>query len=1575
MTYPPFDDSAVRRAAELWRCRQTEDVGGDLQQFAVLLGVTEEDLRRRLLADEFLERWRQGELLPVELFLSQHVRFRGDVELILALIGIEMAFMEAEPSESCYCEERFPHLAARIKDLFVAYRKDRKSFHPILDVVCEEGESSAFSEFDTLQSSLLNETLKSIAAGKEERGDKSIDVEGAVDSVVLHEAYVVKEEIGHGASKLVFEAKQRSTRQTVALKTLREKHLAGQGDESEREAFIREARTQTLFGHQSIPPVFSLGEDAQGRPFFVEKHIRGIPWSDRIEQYGLDENLRILDRVATAVGYVHQEHRVIHRDLKPANVKIDEEYSEVYVVDWGSALHIGEVEDEQHPTLHVSRAKHCRATPAYMPPEAAVGTSEKCSTATDVFMLGAVLYEILTGEAPYASAIKETGDPVLAVVQAAAVKKHPPLRDNCRYPDVAEDLFVIVDLAMEYKQEDRYPDAIAFAEALNSYRKYSEAMRSCARASRSFQEASAPDSEELGDLKNRRAMRMIEIAEQYCGIQEMLVGDESSAAFQRALNEEFAVRETLASLCLDIGDLGIATEELGRLDALLPKVQRQDERRDDLARLRERQERKFAVRRRLVAFKWVAAALVVCLTASMIGMAFWRNQANESRERLEIAEIKTETADKLARSAQQRSNEIEREARKQVAATHAAGRFIAEAATHGREIRPQWETYYLAQSLIENDLPSTRAAISESLQHSLVVVESYCFPDIEAYELARVFSSGYDPLSGLLIADGNEADSTFRVWRTTSERGRALFPMSTNGREEAVFAYAIVVQSGGERFVTACSDGCVRIWATRSGACLKTIIPKSVDPLEVEEEESDASAVASSVCPPMIAIDHAGERLAVADGAHNISLWDMNQLEILCQWNTVVSSPREGETELEEEQPCSLLFAPNGQELLSITRGGELTFWDLNEKTPIPFATSSWLDMSPNEVVATCPNGLLFAIGSEQGLVSVWEWFSRKLVRIYRVGDEKNMKSDSRPESLGSMDADVSSVTDWSASDAPQRRMVASLAFSPDSRLLLTCAENGELLLFDLCEDVKLNHYTAPSVDSEYKRDSEGLDESPEGSESPEAFLDSYPFAYFANGGEIIQLLADGELHFLDYNAWPESTCVATRSNGVRQFAHSPSCDELCLLDEDLHPSRWAANTIEHLPEISEDVGAIEVLAYHPQEEMFLAATISGELLLVDRTTGFVERCVGDVWSVPQSRDGLEGELSLSVPRNIEPFPEDLVESPEVRMNSRRSASPITCVSIHPEGRLAVTNGPKVGFVYLWDLEECRCLRQVRIFESVVPIHSLAFHPRDAQLACGGRNGQVVFWDMHQGRDDREQQEPKQIAGVGAKRPLVRYSPDGRLLIQAGASDELTVWDAAIGEIVSMLSETVRDQSPSERQVMDVAFSRDSSMLATCGTDGCIRLWIIGSDDNLLPLFVISTVRLACQPFRRAVAGSLQEEDTVPLTLAPQVDGDLFSSPVGSPVGRPFRSLMEADAAGQSVADFPKILGAGPDLTVYGVCFSEDDEQLFAAHADGGLIVYDLKSIQEELERRPADIMESVQDQTGLRSSMKTISP
>ena len=243
------------------------------------------------------------------------------------------------------------------------------------------------------------------------------------------------EVIGEGGSGIVREAVQVALGRTVALKTLRPKR-AGEV----RGRFLAEARVVGQLDHPNILPVHELATDQHGEPLLAMKRVVGVPWSETLPQVSREKNLRILAAVADAVAFAHSRG-VIHRDVKPENVLLGA-FGEVLLNDWGLAL---TEQDRAAARAHQRRAAEAAAaagrdgdgagtgdvqipgrlgggvdtsgiagTPAYMAPEQARGDAEDLGPATDVYLLGAVLFEIATGRRPHA------GDSLTACLRAAA---------------------------------------------------------------------------------------------------------------------------------------------------------------------------------------------------------------------------------------------------------------------------------------------------------------------------------------------------------------------------------------------------------------------------------------------------------------------------------------------------------------------------------------------------------------------------------------------------------------------------------------------------------------------------------------------------------------------------------------------------------------------------------------------------------------------------------------------------------------------------------------------------------------------------------------------------------------------------------------------------------------------------------------------------------------------------------------------------------------------------------------------------------------------------------------------------
>jgi hypothetical protein len=215
--------------------------------------------------------------------------------------------------------------------------------------------------------------------------------------------------IGEGGMGIVRLATQRSLGRKVAVKTLRPESRS----EMATVRLLREAWVTGTLEHPNIVPVYDLGLGEDGSPIIILKRIEGVEWGQIMrdanaarERYGADDlleyNLRILVQLCNAVSLAHARG-VLHRDLKPENVMIGS-FGEVYLVDWGIAVSL---KADMLGRLPIAAEQNEMAgTPCYMAPEM-LGALGKLSERTDVYLLGAILHEILTGAPPHMGTFKQ----------------------------------------------------------------------------------------------------------------------------------------------------------------------------------------------------------------------------------------------------------------------------------------------------------------------------------------------------------------------------------------------------------------------------------------------------------------------------------------------------------------------------------------------------------------------------------------------------------------------------------------------------------------------------------------------------------------------------------------------------------------------------------------------------------------------------------------------------------------------------------------------------------------------------------------------------------------------------------------------------------------------------------------------------------------------------------------------------------------------------------------------------------------------------------------------------------------
>ncbi len=202
--------------------------------------------------------------------------------------------------------------------------------------------------------------------------------------------------LGKGGMGEVYSARQLALDREVALKQLRPER---RGSGAARERFLAEAIVTGQLEHPNIVPVYSLGWSAPDAPFLALKLVEGQSWKELLQAEGggdLVRHLGILRQVSNAVAYAHSRS-IAHNDLKPSNVMLGP-FGEVLVVDWGMAVRFDEVRDSRIRNREDIRTP-C-GTPRYMAPELALGRGSEIGPWTDVFLLGGILYELLTGKPP-----------------------------------------------------------------------------------------------------------------------------------------------------------------------------------------------------------------------------------------------------------------------------------------------------------------------------------------------------------------------------------------------------------------------------------------------------------------------------------------------------------------------------------------------------------------------------------------------------------------------------------------------------------------------------------------------------------------------------------------------------------------------------------------------------------------------------------------------------------------------------------------------------------------------------------------------------------------------------------------------------------------------------------------------------------------------------------------------------------------------------------------------------------------------------------------------------------------------
>lgn len=414
----------------------------------------------------------------------------------------------------------------------------------VVDTASDSGPGGLSSLFRDSASGGFGKSL--VIRNRPVRGDAPFDSRDVADA-----DYEITEKLAEGGMGVVYVARQLSLSRQLAIKTLkplgeREKKAfggsgrIGQITRQRSEMFLSEAIVTGNLVHPNIVPIHDLCETADGTPFYSMKQVDGKPWNHHIRDMTEEENLDVLLKVADAIAYAHH-NGVVNRDLKPENVMIGE-FGEVIVLDWGLAVPAPESGQAEFKSGTTSFGA---GTPAYMSPELWAGPAEKVGKASDIYLLGAILFEAVTGAPPHmfppppkGAAKSQMYTIIDSVVRPNLIR---PIEE-----ELQGELLDIALKALETDPADRHQSVREFQEAIRKYQQHEESRRLMDRADVLLKGKCGEVQESYNDYQTATAL-----------YREALVGWEENVQAKQGLK---TTQVKYATLALNRGDYDLGLQ-------------------------------------------------------------------------------------------------------------------------------------------------------------------------------------------------------------------------------------------------------------------------------------------------------------------------------------------------------------------------------------------------------------------------------------------------------------------------------------------------------------------------------------------------------------------------------------------------------------------------------------------------------------------------------------------------------------------------------------------------------------------------------------------------------------------------------------------------------------------------------------------------------------------------------------------------------------------------------------------------------------------------------------------------------
>ncbi len=715
--------------------------------------------------------------------------------------------------------------------------------------------------------------------------------------------------LGKGGMGIVYSAHQASLDRNVAVKMLLPD--AAKSVKS-RNAFLSEAAVTGDLEHPNIVPVYDLGRAPDGAFFYAMKQVRGTPWNKTILNTSLTENLEYLMRVCDAVAFAHSKG-IIHRDLKPENTMIGD-FGEVMVMDWGLAI-----PSDGRKIAGIELSQSMAGTPSYMAPEMAHGPFEGINERSDIYLLGAILFEIVAGKPPHTGASSRD-----CMINAA--------RNTILKIDIQSELVDVAKKAMATKQDDRYQTVQDFQQAIRDYQSHSESIALSTLAADRLSKARESG---LYDDYNGSVF----------GFQQAIDLWEDNAKAHEGLLE---AKYDYAQLACERGDYDLGA---GLLDVSLPE--HESLHREIIKRSEERERRHHRAR----LYRQIGVGLAATLFVVVSGAAIWINSARqEAVNQREFADLARKDAERERAQAieaqvseqKQRMIAVQRQKdAEQAREREREQRELAEAAIESeKQQRIAADRARVAAEKARNE--AERAKLAEEQQRRVAEdqrkfaeqqrQEAVDARQAEAYEAyvariaaaaSRIDENAYlgalELLGDCIPADG---ETDFRNW----EWGRMVYlckqasqVLPTGHSLETVAASHW--QEGFGLIATAGESGTITMWSPETGSTRTVELP--VNTINTIAFSPDNLQLA-------VGTDTPGKFIQIVD-------LKSGRID-----NLASDTPEDA-----HQQPVlSVEYSADGKRLLSASRSGKMKVWDLDFAASPCYASPASQRRSAGEVLS-----------------------------------------------------------------------------------------------------------------------------------------------------------------------------------------------------------------------------------------------------------------------------------------------------------------------------------------------------------------------------------------------------------------------------------------------------------------------------------------------------------------------------------------------------------------------------------------------------------------------------------------------